>query len=826
MSSERRGIADANRTFGVDEPGDDARGDRPLAGKYALVRPLGAGGMASVYEAVHRNGNRVAIKVLHPLLACDAAVRARFLKEGYAANTVGHPGVVRVLDDDVAEDGSVFLVMELLEGETLAARAARAGGTLPEAEVAAHAVALLDVLSAAHARGVVHRDIKPDNLFVTRDGVLKVLDFGIAHLREDASSRLTSANQLLGTPAFMAPEQARGRSSEVDARTDLWAVGATMFTLLTGRPAHGEGSASDVLLRAATQAPPAIRDVRPATSPALAAVIDRALRVEVAERWPSAADMQQALRLRAAPVGPPPDAAPPAPRAFRRRGWAVAALGGLLAAGIGWAALRAPPAAGLPCGSAAACVAAGTPARCVAGVCRPLLMDGCHLLAEPGDAARDDTLWLGAMFPIRGPEAAPFGEPCLRGVELARQDFVEAVGGLPPVTPGGAVRRIAVVACDDSRDPAAVASHLIDDVRVPAVIGFARSREVTELTASHFHPRGVVALAANLAPSISALPLPSDGTRLVYRVTTSAASLAPATGAFLSAVLEPALRATGGRSPGAPLRVALVRVENASGVGAAAALTAQLRFNGRAALENGEAFRQILVPDALTDALTEAQVTQVANELLAFAPDVIVGAGGLGPEILGAVEQRWSDAAAPRPTYVTDWLEPADLAEPLRGHPDLRRRVFRVDAARSSATTQRFVLRYNERYSPPVTPATALPEPYDAFYLAAFALAAAGRVDPTDGRALARAVSRLRSPGRPVAASADDIAGALATLTAGGSIDLEGAGTGLDFDPVTGDPAATAAVYCLQDRVDGLVFADAGVTFDGRGGVQGTLTCD
>ena len=189
--------------------------------KYTLGRLIGSGGMATVYEATHRNGHRVAIKILHADVSASEDLRARFLREGYVANKVEHPGAVRVLDDDTAEDGSVFLVMDLLEGETLDARTKRFGGRLPALDVCTLAYEVLDVLAAAHDKGVVHRDVKPENLFLTVDGVLKVLDFGMARvLLEPAEGTATRAGMMIGTPAFMAPEQALGQSARVDGRTD------------------------------------------------------------------------------------------------------------------------------------------------------------------------------------------------------------------------------------------------------------------------------------------------------------------------------------------------------------------------------------------------------------------------------------------------------------------------------------------------------------------------------------------------------------------------------------------------------------------------------
>src|SRR5262249_29132095 len=171
--------------------------------KWRIDNKLGSGGMATVFAATHRNGNRVAIKVLRRSLSQDVAVRERFLREGYIANAVGHPGVVKVLDDGVTSDGAHFLVMELLEGETLEERRKRLGGKLPIEEVFTVGEQLLDLLAAAHARRIVHRDIKPDNVFITNDGTVKLLDFGVARMRRGTTDTTTSG-LMLGTPDFMA----------------------------------------------------------------------------------------------------------------------------------------------------------------------------------------------------------------------------------------------------------------------------------------------------------------------------------------------------------------------------------------------------------------------------------------------------------------------------------------------------------------------------------------------------------------------------------------------------------------------------------------------
>jgi eukaryotic-like serine/threonine-protein kinase len=270
-----------------------ARVGSVLNDKYRLDRVLGVGGMAAVYSATHlRNASRIAVKLLHPEMAVDTNVRRRFLREGYAANSVEHPGTVRILDDDTAEDGSVFLVMELLEGETLDHRWERSGHRLGAREVARLMYQVLDVLSAAHAKGIVHRDIKPENLFLTRGGTLKVLDFGVARLIEGPVTA-TRPGGIIGTPAFMAPEQVVGKT--VDPQSDLYSVGATAFTLLSKRYVHDAENAAEMMVIVGSRPARSLALVSPELPVELSAVIDRALRFEKSERWLDARAMRAAL---------------------------------------------------------------------------------------------------------------------------------------------------------------------------------------------------------------------------------------------------------------------------------------------------------------------------------------------------------------------------------------------------------------------------------------------------------------------------------------------------------------------------------------------------
>jgi serine/threonine-protein kinase len=272
-----------------------ARVGSVLKGKWRLVELLGVGGMAAVYAATHRNGKRVAVKVLHPELSVRRDIKERFLREGYAANRIDHPGAVSILDDEIDADGTVFLVMDLLDGETLEQRLQRKGKRLDPAEVMAIGYRLLGVLAAAHDKGVVHRDIKPENVMLTRDGSLKILDFGIAHMRESTTS-VTRSSSSYGTPAYMSPEQARGRWELVDAQSDLWAVGATMFTLIAGRTVHEAGTPNEYLLAAMTTPAPSLASLAPDVPAPIAAIVDRALAFDKEQRWPDARAMEEAIQ--------------------------------------------------------------------------------------------------------------------------------------------------------------------------------------------------------------------------------------------------------------------------------------------------------------------------------------------------------------------------------------------------------------------------------------------------------------------------------------------------------------------------------------------------
>ena len=268
-----------------------------IGGKWRVDGLLGSGSMAAVYAVTHRNGARAALKILHPTLCTDPAVCERFLGEGYLANSVKHSGIVRVLDDGVTDDGCVFLTMDLLEGDTLEALRQKRGNKIPIVESLDLGDKLMDVLSAVHAAGIIHRDLKPQNVFVCDDGVLKLLDFGVARVFDRTSqSKLSMFGLVLGTPSFMSPEQALGSRDKVDHRSDIWSFGATLFTALTGETVHLGANVQAKLLAAATVKARSITMVMPDLPPGIAAAIDMALRFKKEDRWQSTDAMRRAFR--------------------------------------------------------------------------------------------------------------------------------------------------------------------------------------------------------------------------------------------------------------------------------------------------------------------------------------------------------------------------------------------------------------------------------------------------------------------------------------------------------------------------------------------------
>jgi hypothetical protein len=263
--------------------------------KWHLDSLLGVGGMASVYAATHVNGRRAALKILHRSIAGDPAMRDRFIREGYLGNKIDHPGRVECLDNDETDDGEPYLVMELLEGSPLDVVWKRHRKRMPLVDVLKMVDELLECLAACHAVDLVHRDLKPANVFVTNAGRIKVLDFGIAQLRE-AQVEHTRAGLALGTPSFMSPEQARGGGDRLDGRADLFSVGAMMYALISGKRLHKGRTSDESLIMAATQPATSLATVAPDLPVEVIALVDKALAWDRRNRFANALEMREEVR--------------------------------------------------------------------------------------------------------------------------------------------------------------------------------------------------------------------------------------------------------------------------------------------------------------------------------------------------------------------------------------------------------------------------------------------------------------------------------------------------------------------------------------------------
>jgi eukaryotic-like serine/threonine-protein kinase len=310
-----------------------------LGGRYRVLRLLGSGGMGAVYEAVQEGlGRRVAVKVVYDELATIGDAVARFQREALAAAALGHPNIVAVTDFQLGPPP--FLVMELLEGASLQQLIAR-GGALPVPRVVHVAAQLLSALAAAHRAGLVHRDVKPDNVFLTSTSaaadIVKLLDFGVVKQAGDPrAAQLTATGAMVGSPAYMSPEQIRGRA--VDPRTDVYGVGVCMYNALTGRMPFHASSLPELVFAIDEKTPPPILQLRPDAPPGLALLVERAMAKGPAARFGSADEMLAALApwtgfapgppmggaAMVAPMrseGPPPQGfsptAPPQPAPYR-----------------------------------------------------------------------------------------------------------------------------------------------------------------------------------------------------------------------------------------------------------------------------------------------------------------------------------------------------------------------------------------------------------------------------------------------------------------------------------------------------------------------------
>jgi serine/threonine-protein kinase len=849
--------------------------------RYIIDGPLGSGGMGEVYRARDARLQRsVALKILRPPApdragANPSAGAARMLREARAAAALEHPNVVAIYDVGEVETpeklrGTTYLAMELVKGETL--RAYVGDARVPMGERVRWLADVARALAAAHAAGLVHRDIKPENVMIREDGVVKVLDFGVAKRAVNAPVDPTSSTEgytlptmtgqgiVVGTPLYMAPEQLRAEA--LDFRADQFAWGVVAYELLTGKlPWNADAGGIALVAQILSAAPPPV-PAEAGVPPHVVDVISRAMAKDRAARFASMDDLLAALdalgqtvpRMAAASVPPegriplpilrlgaeaPLPAPLPAPEVKTARSRpppplrsrrALAGMGGaaaVLAIAAGAIVMRprtqvppvvaaptaaAPDAATRACTHNSECVAksGGKAAVCADGTCA--LVEGAHCepRVDAADVARDDLVWFGAILPVTGSDASSGADGVLdvNALELARRDFAQAAASLRPPAGDSPVHPIGLIVCDEAVDPRTSAAHLVKDLKVPVVIGAGRS--TLDLATSIVVPSDtLMVVPLSETPLLASVPHRAGQPRMVWRTTYNSAETGRAVAALVTRLER--------QHPGSGTRVALVRTKSPGAVALAEALFAALRFNGRSALENGDRYGEFSF-DA------DPPGPEMAARVADFRPTIVISM--VDTPFLAALDAA-TPAGGPRPFVIMPFNLDDEVARYAGMDPDRRRHVFGFTTVSNRTPNARFVVHYNETFAEPITRDWAPNTSYDAFYLAAYAAYALGR-QPVSGTALAKAMTRLVPPGERIDVGTSGILRAAGVLGTGGHIDLNGATGDLDFDLQTGEAPVDFAVLCLGrgSRGEAIGAVESGLVFDSaRGVLEGEARC-
>ncbi len=803
---------------------------------HELLRELGRGGVAIVHMARRRvDGERVAVKRLRPELARNVGIRRMFVAEARVTACVNHPNVVRVLRSGFDSKGVPWMEMEWAAGLSL--QTVMDVAPLPRPLFLWVARQVLLGLEAAHcahdAQGkplhLVHRDVSPHNILIAQDGAVKVLDFGIAKIRDSQAETTTGA--IKGKVTYMAPEQVA--QEPVDRRTDLFAVGVMLYQGVTHQRFWRGAAEPEILARLLRKDLP---DVGAEVDEALRAVVTRAISPTPAGRFASAAEMQRALEqaegglaeasdrardlaahlreffgeeLREqqetnvlAASGPPAPAVDAAPGKRRRAPWlAAGAVLGLTGAVLGltdlWLGIgrfsgspSAAPSAAAATLAPRVCRACGVGQMCGRdGSCVGALMNGCTLHIPDG-APSSDPIYLGSLFPLTGPDAEAYGRSNARGAELAVREINRYAGGIPAAA--GERRPLALFSCDDHGPDAEARARFLAD-RVSGVVGFRSSDEALRLSRDIFLPAGVLVVSAlNASPLLAQLPAGTP--RRFYRTAPSATAFAEPLARIARDMLVPSVRARPAHK--SLLRVVILRNGDATGVAYADAV---LRAFGSV---SGVEVRELgLGSDASPRAEGPAALESALATLRAAPPDIVVGlSDGLFRSIIAPLEASLRGPEVTRPLYLgaTPWEEEGFASFVLRG-PERRRRFYSVSWPTAHRAMASFIERYREGFGEALIPSTASPAPYDTVYLLAYLAAAAGSARPSGSALAAKIGSILPAPG-----ATERTVGPATVLTdlnlvaGGGTVDLQGVVSRFDFDPTTGDSPVDAIVQCTR----------------------------
>ncbi len=478
---------------------------------------------------------------------------------------------------------------------------------------------------------------------------------------------------------------------------------------------------------------------------------------------------------------------------------AVALVGA--AAALGFAARALSTRGAGPAGSGSAALANVPPAECTAssqctkklgqpaacnrqGKCAALASQDCEVLADPTALASDETVWFGTLLPKNEPDF----KVELRAIDLARQDFAQMMSGFSQA--GRHVRPFGLLACDDEADVMRAAHHLVDDVGVPALIGFHSSAEVIEVGGKILLQSGTLGIVPlSISPLVTSLPSQPGKPRFIWRTTFSSTQTARVLGYFVGEVLEKRVRASEPARGSSPVRVAFVRDKTQGGFTWDGLVLKNIRFNGKSAIENGDDFRAVVI-DTGTPQTLDRDARAAVDSLGKFLPDVIIYSANVDVQkVIAPVEAAWPHERR-RPLYTVVAQITPDYFPWIGASAERRRRFFDIVPLPSTTVNAQFVMHFNEGSPVTVSNADAPNSSYDSFYLLAYAAYALGSGAVT-GETLARAFSRLLPPGKPIDVGPDKIFDAYSTLQKGENIDLNGAFGSLDFDTETGESSGS-----------------------------------
>jgi ABC-type branched-subunit amino acid transport system substrate-binding protein len=471
----------------------------------------------------------------------------------------------------------------------------------------------------------------------------------------------------------------------------------------------------------------------------------------------------------------------------------------------------------------------GEPAICrVDQTCASLVSEDCKALVADQEEINDEgTIWMGMLVPLDAPTEI-LSRAKEDAAELARRDFLVASGGLPPLTFGGPHRHFGFVVCDHTADAARAAHHLVDDVRVPAIIGPIYSGVLIRVATDVTIPGGVLLISpAATSPYITNL---ANKNGLVWRTAPSDTVQASAISLLMQKTIEPDVRATELKSSD-HMRVAVVHKGDAYGLGLADVLSDELVFNGLSVADNHGDYQRIDYggPSDPANVNPDGAYAHAIDQLVQLAPHVIVIAGtteGI-TKILAPLEERWT--AAFRPRYVmTDGAHPRpELFAAVGTDSALRKRILGTVPGTNSDLYQKFLGRYASVFHDGTEAIQTTAATYDAAYLLAYAIASLGAQSIT-GATINEGLKRMVPPGPSIDVGPDAINRALKTLSSPGNIDFNGASGPLDFDVTTGEAEADVQVWCLGADAMGqaVSFRDSGLFYSAKTkSLQGTLAC-